>query len=56
MLSLFERALNLGGGHNDIKVGDIVLLRENGTAHTLAKIVEVFLWEEIGISDLLRYS
>jgi len=40
---LFERALNLGGGHNDIKVGDIVLLRENGTAHTLAKIVELFM-------------
>jgi len=46
LLSLYERTLNLGGGHNDIKVGDMVLLREDGTVRALwklAKIVETIM-------------
>ena len=40
LISLYERALNSGGRHNNIKVGDVVLLREVCALWKLAKIVE----------------
>ena len=40
-LSFYERALNLGGGHNDIKAGDAVLLREDGTVRALWKLLKI---------------
>ena len=41
LMSLYERALNSGGGHNSIKAGDIVLLREDGTVRALWKLAKI---------------
>jgi len=41
LVSLHERSLKAGGGHNNIKIGDIVLLREDGTVRALWKLAKI---------------
>ena len=51
-MSLYERVLNSGGGHNNIKAGDIVLLRKDGTVRALwklAKMVEPIMGRDVQI-------
>ena len=41
LVSLYERSLEAGGGCNNIKIGDIVLLREDGTVRALWKLAKI---------------